>query len=71
MQRIYKSVKKIIPRISYSELIALQDNTICIDKDIFLGKVNTEHINDSLLAKKVSELSIVLTKIASYKPILK
>ena len=33
-------VKKMVPRISDTEMIALQSGTTSIDKDIFLGKVN-------------------------------
>ena len=37
---IYKNVKKIIPRISETELLALRSGTTSIDREIFLGKVN-------------------------------
>ena len=37
---IFKNVKKIIPKISETELIALKSGTTCIDRNIFEGKVN-------------------------------
>ena len=52
---IFKSVKKIIPKISDTELIALRSGTVSVDGDIFRGKVNlpkkydnTSNINTSL-----------------------
>lgn len=36
---IFNRIKKIIPKISQTELIALESGTTCIDRDIFLGKV--------------------------------
>lgn len=37
---IFNNVKKIIPKISDTELIALKSGTTCIDRNIFEGKVN-------------------------------
>lgn len=39
-KKIFSSIKKIIPRISDTELIALKSGTTSIDRDIFNGKVN-------------------------------
>ena len=41
---LFKQVKKIIPRISNTELIALRTGTVSIDGDIFKGSVNTQNI---------------------------
>ena len=37
---IFNRIKKIIPKISDTEMIALRSGTTSIDKEIFLGKVN-------------------------------
>ena len=66
---IFKNVKKIIPKISETELIALKSGTTCIDRNIFEGKVNypkpfiyEKKINDekvnSLLCKYGNEQCI-------------
>lgn len=39
-KKLFSLTKKIIPRISDTELIALRSGTTSIDKEIFLGKVN-------------------------------
>ena len=39
-RKLFSLTKKIIPRISDTEMIALQSGTTSIDKEIFLGKVN-------------------------------
>ena len=39
-KRIFKTVKKLIPKISETELIALRSGTTSLDRDIFNGKVN-------------------------------
>ena len=38
---IFKNIKRIIPKVSETELIALRSGTTSIDRDIFKGKVNT------------------------------
>ena len=40
ISRIFKNVKRIIPKISDTELIALRSGTTSLDRDIFKGKVN-------------------------------
>lgn len=52
MKRVFNKVKQIIPKISDTELIALRSGTTCLDKDIFLGKVNTNSIKTSLVERK-------------------
>ena len=37
---IFNSVKRIIPRISETELLALRSGTTCIDREIFKGNVS-------------------------------
>ena len=39
-QSLFNTVKKIIPRISETELIALRSGTVSLDRKIFQGKVN-------------------------------
>ena len=41
-RHIFNRVKKIIPKISNTELIALRTGTVSIDREIFQGKVNLE-----------------------------
>uniref|UniRef100_A0A6C0IWV3 Acyl-coenzyme A dehydrogenase n=1 Tax=viral metagenome TaxID=1070528 RepID=A0A6C0IWV3_9ZZZZ len=41
-RQIFNRVKKIIPKISNTELIALRTGTVSIDREIFQGKVNLE-----------------------------
>jgi alkylation response protein AidB-like acyl-CoA dehydrogenase len=38
---IFKNIKRIVPKVSETELIALRSGTTSIDRDIFKGKVNT------------------------------
>jgi acyl-CoA dehydrogenase len=42
--RIFNKVKKIIPKISETELIALRSGGVSIDRDIFSGKINYEKL---------------------------
>ena len=58
MKRVFNKVKQIIPKISDTELIALRSGTTCLDKDIFLGKVNTNSIKTSLVERKFSNYNI-------------
>ena len=37
---LFNFVKKIVPRVSETELIALRSGTTCIDRQIFQGKVD-------------------------------
>ena len=38
-RQIFKNVKKLIPKISDTELAALRSGTTSLDRSIFLGKV--------------------------------
>jgi acyl-CoA dehydrogenase len=42
--RLFNSVKKIIPKISQTELIALKSGGVSIDRDIFSGKINYDKL---------------------------
>ena len=42
--RIFDKVKKIIPKISETELIALRSGGVSIDRDIFSGKINYDKL---------------------------
>lgn len=50
---IFRNIKKIVPRVSDTELIALKSGTTSIDRDIFLGKVNYPKINK--IESKISQ----------------
>lgn len=59
-RKIFNNVKKIIPRISETELIALRSGTVSLDGDIFNGKVTlpkktNEQLPDPKLAKKLDD----------------
>ena len=51
---IFKNVKKIIPRISSTELIALKSGDTSIDKDILSGNVDFK-LNPIILENKFPE----------------
>jgi acyl-CoA dehydrogenase len=58
-KKIFSSIKKIIPRISETELIALRSGTTSIDQEIFKGKVNYPPIikkEDKFDHDKIDEL---------------
>jgi hypothetical protein len=42
--RLFNRVKKIIPKISETELIALRSGGVSIDRDIFSGKINYDKL---------------------------
>jgi len=42
--RLFNQVKKIIPKISETELIALRSGGVNIDRDIFSGKINYDKL---------------------------
>ena len=48
---LFKSIKKLVPRISETELIALRSGTTCIDRQIFEGKVELPKVNTDLESK--------------------
>ena len=42
--RLFANVKKIIPKISETELIALRSGGVSVDRDIFSGKINYDKL---------------------------
>ena len=58
MKRIFHEVKRIVPRISETELIALRSGTTCLDKEIFLGKVDISKIKRKEVDKKFSDAKV-------------
>ena len=59
---IFGMVKKIIPKISDTELVALRSGTVSIDRDIFKGKVNlpmlkeVENKKSKIFIKRTNDL---------------
>ena len=53
-RNIFKTIKKIIPKISETELIALRSGTTSIDRDIFAGKIN--NFEKPNMKKKLDEV---------------
>jgi hypothetical protein len=67
-KQLFAQVKKIIPRISETEIIALKSGGTSIDRDIFEGRMNYRQLfvplNQPKLSKKSSEDLISLFGIA-------
>ena len=63
MQHIFKQVKKIIPKISDTELIALRSGTTCIDKDIFLGDFIKALLKINNIVKEMEKIGGLLNNI--------
>jgi len=57
-KQIFKTVKKIIPKISNTELIALRSGTTSIDREIFNGSVNIDNIKPFKKENKFPERHI-------------
>ena len=66
---IFNSVKKLIPKISETELIALRSGTTSIDRDIFNGKVN--YPRTAITEQKVphSKITTLLDKFRDYQKV--
>ena len=58
MRRVFNQVKRIIPKISDTELIALRSGTTCIDKEIFLGKVNISNVKQRKIENKFDDRKV-------------
>ena len=58
MKRVFNQVKRIIPKISDTELIALRSGTTCVDKEIFLGKVNISNVKQKKIENKFDDKKI-------------
>lgn len=52
---IFKSVKKLIPKISETEIIALKSGGVSIDRELFVGKVNYTKLYKSISKKGVNQ----------------
>ena len=48
---LFRYVKKMVPKISETELIALRSGTTCIDKKIFEGKVSIPEFKSEIYEK--------------------
>ena len=57
-REIFKTVKKIIPKISNTELIALRSGTTSLDREILNGKVNIDAIKPFKKENKFPQLQI-------------
>ena len=55
---IFNGIKKIIPKISETEMIALRSGTTSIDREIFQGYVNIKKFKQSEQTKKFEENKI-------------
>jgi len=59
---LFNQVKKIIPRISETELIALRSGGVDIDRDIFYGKVNIKNVLEDTPKKLSKHEELFLNK---------
>ena len=57
---LFRLVKRIIPRISETELIALRSGTTCIDTDIFKGKVDTSSFKPKTIKRKFKNHDLLI-----------
>ena len=57
-KQVFKIVKKIIPKISNTELIALRSGTTSLDRDIFKGDVNLNKFKPIQKSNKLPEIQI-------------
>jgi acyl-CoA dehydrogenase len=67
----FKNIKKIIPKISETELIALRSGGVSIDRDIFIGYVNKDKLKKTFIKKHedenkfINNIDIILKKYGS------
>ena len=54
-KQLFNSIKKIIPKISDTEIIALKSGGVSIDREIFKGRINYKALLDSKNTTKISE----------------
>lgn len=64
--RIFNTVKKIVPRVSDTELIALRSGTTSLDRQIFNGSVNTK-INFKPIQTNKFDENIINELVSKYK----
>jgi hypothetical protein len=51
-KHLFNHVKKILPKISDTEIIALKSGGVSIDRELFKGKINYKKLYDSSTIKK-------------------
>ena len=51
---LFKHIKKILPKISETEIIALKSGGISIDREIFKGRIDYKKLYDSSTIKKAT-----------------
>jgi acyl-CoA dehydrogenase len=61
-KRLFINVKKIIPKISDTEIIALKSGGVSIDREIFKGKVNYKNLLNCKNINKINEHEEVFIK---------
>ena len=61
---LFNQVRKVIPKISETELIALRSGGVDIDKDIFFGKVNIQEILKDKPKKLSQNEQFILIKLS-------
>ena len=54
--RVFNQIKKIIPKISETELIALRSGGVSIDRDIFSGKINYNKLQQDTNIVTINQL---------------
>jgi len=52
---IFNHVKRIIPKISETEIIALKSGGVSIDREIFMGKVNYKDLHKPIIKKEIDK----------------
>jgi acyl-CoA dehydrogenase len=57
--RVFNRVKKIIPKISETELIALRSGGVSIDRDIFSGKINYDKLKKVEVVDNILENDMI------------
>ncbi len=60
--RLFNNVRKIIPKISETELIALKSGGVSIDRDIFSGKINYDKLKRNVLYEQNENNMLEKTK---------
>jgi hypothetical protein len=63
-KHLFNRVKKIIPKISETEIIALKSGGVSIDREIFEGRVNYKKL---LSGKNINKIKLLIRKIKSNK----
>ena len=61
-KRLFINIKKIIPKISETEIIALKSGGVSIDREIFKGRVNYKNLLNSKNINKINECEEVFIK---------